>query len=156
MHRNILHRVAVGVAVASGLLTLGACSSDSHSPGAAITAAGDSTSSTPSTTIAGSGGATTTAPSTTASATPTTAFTCRRTPAAWDDNVRLGDCDDHGYVQTIEERLTVLGFPCTVDNEFRSDTDAAVRAFQASRGLTVDGQVGVNTWAALTEGGIGD
>jgi len=59
-------------------------------------------------------------------------------------------------VNTIESRLTVLGFPCTVDNEFRSDTDTAVRAFQRSRSLTADGQVGPNTWAALTEGGIGD
>lgn len=87
---------------------------------------------------------------------PTTAFTCRRTPSSWDDNVRLGDCDTHGFVQTIEDRLTVLGYPCTVDNQFRADTDAALRNFQRDKGLTADGQVGPNTWAALTEGGIGD
>lgn len=70
--------------------------------------------------------------------------------------MRLGDCDSSGYVATIEERLNVLGFPCTADNQFRSDTDTAVRNFQRSRGLAVDGQVGPNTWAALVEGGIGD
>lgn len=97
------------------------------------------------------------AASTTAStATPTTVFTCRRTPSSWDDNVRLGDCDNHGFVRTIEDRLNVLGFPCTTDDQFRSDTDTAVRAFQRSQGLTADGQVGPNTWAALTAGGIGD
>ena len=70
--------------------------------------------------------------------------------------MRLGDCDLHGYVRTIEDRLNVLGFPCTADDQFRADTDRAVRNFQTTRGLTADGQVGSRTWAALTEGGIGD
>ena len=70
--------------------------------------------------------------------------------------MRLGDCDTHGYVRTIEDRLNVLGFPCTADDQFRADTDTAVRNFQTTRGLTADGQVGSRTWAALTEGGIGD
>ncbi|TQE16651.1 serine/threonine protein kinase [Streptomyces ipomoeae] len=36
-----------------------------------------------------------------------------------------------------------------VDGKFGRDTEAAVRRFQTAKGLDVDGQVGVNTWAAL-------
>jgi N-acetylmuramoyl-L-alanine amidase len=35
------------------------------------------------------------------------------------------------------------------DGEFDADTDRAVRAFQQSRGLSVDGKVGDETWRAL-------
>jgi hypothetical protein len=35
------------------------------------------------------------------------------------------------------------------DGSFGSETDAKVRAFQRSHGLTVDGEVGKNTWAAI-------
>jgi N-acetylmuramoyl-L-alanine amidase len=34
-------------------------------------------------------------------------------------------------------------------DEFEADTEQAVRAFQQSRGLSVDGQVGAETWRAL-------
>lgn len=34
-------------------------------------------------------------------------------------------------------------------DEFEADTERAVRAFQQSRGLSVDGQVGAETWRAL-------
>ncbi|MFU8873398.1 N-acetylmuramoyl-L-alanine amidase [Micromonospora sp. SL4-19] len=35
------------------------------------------------------------------------------------------------------------------DDEFDADTERAVRAFQQSRGLSVDGRVGAETWRAL-------
>jgi peptidoglycan hydrolase-like protein with peptidoglycan-binding domain len=37
----------------------------------------------------------------------------------------------------------------TVDGKFGSNTERAVRTFQALSGLTIDGKVGVNTWNAL-------
>ena len=36
-----------------------------------------------------------------------------------------------------------------VDGDFGADTRAAVKSFQSRNHLTVDGQVGVQTWAAL-------
>ena len=39
-----------------------------------------------------------------------------------------------------------------VDWDFGSKTDAAVRAYQKKKGLTVDGVVGQNTWNKLLKG----
>ena len=103
-------------------------------------------------------------PSTTAppATTPTTAAPPPRpTPTtdpcrvvAFDETARRGDCGE--TVVFIQERLTVLGFPATADGLFGPGTEAAVKDFQASRGLVADGLVGPTTWAALVEGGIGD
>lgn len=46
-------------------------------------------------------------------------------------------------------RDLILGGPADVDGEFGADTQQAVRAYQQSKGLTVDGIVGLHTWAAL-------
>lgn len=46
-------------------------------------------------------------------------------------------------VKRLQSRLKELGFsPGTIDGDFGAATEAAVRAFQASEGLLVDGIVG--------------
>ena len=52
-------------------------------------------------------------------------------------------------VRLLQERLNANGFKLETDGIFGKDTDAAVREFQKAKGLTVDGKVGKNTWAAL-------
>ena len=59
-------------------------------------------------------------------------------------------------VLDLQLRLGALGFRTDPDDpsEFASGTDAAVRAFQADRGLRVDGVVGRHTWASIVDGGF--
>ena len=112
------------------------------------------------TTVAPTTAAATTAPApppptaapTTAAPPPATTAPCR--VVTLNDTIRRGDCGD--AVTFIQERLTVLGFPAAPDGLFGPGTEAAVKDFQASRGLVADGIVGPLTWAKLVEGGIGD
>jgi hypothetical protein len=47
-------------------------------------------------------------------------------------------------VRTLQEFLKI-----TIDGDFGSKTESAVKAFQKKAGLTVDGVVGKNTWAVM-------
>ncbi|MFN2555913.1 MAG: N-acetylmuramoyl-L-alanine amidase [Nitriliruptorales bacterium] len=63
-------------------------------------------------------------------------------------------------VRDVQSRLETLGFSCESDDPavFGPVTQAAVRAFQQSRGLNADGLVSDETWRALVEAGrsLGD
>lgn len=60
-------------------------------------------------------------------------------------------CDSGPAVEQIQVALNDQGFPVDVDGYYGPDTEAAVIAFQQSRGLEADGIVGPDTIAALDE-----
>jgi N-acetylmuramoyl-L-alanine amidase len=76
--------------------------------------------------------------------------------------VRSVRCGDSGpEVRDIQQRLVDLGFsidPEEAETGFDTSTLEAVRAFQGSRSLPVDGLVGPDTWGQLVEAGyrLGD
>lgn len=49
----------------------------------------------------------------------------------------------------LQQLLTTADFPVPATGSFLTITDRQVRAYQASRGLKVDGRVGPATWTAL-------
>src|SRR5215470_12163078 len=53
------------------------------------------------------------------------------------------------YIKRIQRRLSALGQPVADDGDFGPDTDKALRAFQRSRRLRVDGVIGSKTWLSL-------
>ncbi|AKL97007.1 putative peptidoglycan-binding domain-containing protein [Clostridium aceticum] len=62
--------------------------------------------------------------------------------------LRVGSRGDS--VRQLQQLLKDAGFdPGPIDGIFGSKTQAAVIAFQASKGLTQDGVVGIRTWTAL-------
>ncbi|MEP7059616.1 MAG: peptidoglycan-binding protein, partial [Actinomycetota bacterium] len=74
-------------------------------------------------------------------------------------SVRTGDSG--AEVHDIQQRLADVGFsiaPAEAASGFGESTQAAVRAFQESRNLRVDGLVGPDTWGQLVEAGyrLGD
>jgi peptidoglycan hydrolase-like protein with peptidoglycan-binding domain len=55
-------------------------------------------------------------------------------------------------VQTMQQRLSDLGYTLAVDSNFGPGTGRAVVAFQQKNNLGSDGMVGPATWAALWAG----
>lgn len=54
-------------------------------------------------------------------------------------------------VKLMQTRLNELGFDCgAVDGRFGAKTLAAVKAYQAAKGLTADGKVGPLTWGSMS------
>lgn len=66
-----------------------------------------------------------------------------------DPVLSLGDTGSK--VEDVQRALNKHGFTCTVDGDFGPNTEKAVKAFQAARGMAADGIVGAKTWAALRE-----
>ena len=56
-------------------------------------------------------------------------------------------------IKTLQYLLRARGHSIAVDGVFGPSTEAAVKAFQASRGLAADGIVGPATWAAARRPG---
>lgn len=68
----------------------------------------------------------------------------------WDSLVpRLTQGSQGEGVAVLQRLLGYRGYETVVDGDFGPETDATVRAFQAERGIPVDGLVGPVTWAAL-------
>jgi peptidoglycan hydrolase-like protein with peptidoglycan-binding domain len=61
--------------------------------------------------------------------------------------VRSGDTGE--FVKAAQNELDRHNFSLVVDGIFGDKTDAAVRQFQNTAGLVVDGIVGPNTWRVL-------
>ncbi|MGW3151853.1 caspase family protein [Streptomyces sp. NPDC001177] len=61
--------------------------------------------------------------------------------------LRRGAAGEH--VRYLQARLLAAGYTVSVDGVFGPATEMTVRSFQRSQGLTADGVVGPNTWAAL-------
>ena len=60
------------------------------------------------------------------------------------------------YVLIAQDDLNTLGYGTRgLDGIFGTGTYNAVRMYQASRGLSVDGIIGCNTWRSLQENVIG-
>lgn len=55
-------------------------------------------------------------------------------------------------VRDLQQRLGRAGFPVEIDGDFGPETDAAVRAYQTSKGLRADGVVGPDTWRKILAG----
>jgi putative chitinase len=61
--------------------------------------------------------------------------------------LRLGD--KNASVTLLQTKLKAAGYQVGTDGDFGPGTDAVVKQFQAAKGLTADGIVGLSTWAAL-------
>lgn len=90
-------------------------------------------------------------------------FTIAATPGGGNNNgggpattarptLRRGDSGPD--VVYLQQKLQQQGYSITADGIFGFNTEGRVRDFQGSRGLSVDGIVGQQTWQALEGGGV--
>jgi peptidoglycan hydrolase-like protein with peptidoglycan-binding domain len=74
-------------------------------------------------------------------------------PNTWQALIVYLQQGDHGpAVRAVQSQLKSRGLALTVDGDFGAQTDAVVKAYQQSHDLTVDGQVGPQTWPVLLSG----
>ena len=67
-----------------------------------------------------------------------------------ESELRKGSTDP--AVRDLQEALEALGYdPGPIDGTFGTTTEAAVKAFQYAKGITVDGIVGKVTWINIDE-----
>jgi len=71
-------------------------------------------------------------------------------PQTWTELMRDAD-RRHDGVRAIQSRLNANGYGLCIDGDFGPKTEEAVRDFQRSRGLVVDGIVGHATWQELVQ-----
>lgn len=83
----------------------------------------------------------------TANSLPADGVVGQRTWAALFVTVQQGSSGD--AVVAVQSQLAARGYEIAVDGDFGPQTDGFVRDFQTAKGLTVDGIVGPQTWAAL-------
>ena len=91
---------------------------------------------------------TTSTPASTTPVTPTTSTTTPTAPAAVElaAGEKLRRDSTGATVSQVQTALTTLGFdPGPVDGDYGPKTEAAVVAFQTSKGIAADGVVGVDT-----------
>src|SRR6185436_16185698 len=74
-------------------------------------------------------------------------------PGSREPTLRKGDKNSDGWVEFLQQELNrkVPGSALEVDGNFGPATEKAVRAFQKSLGIQVDGVAGNQTWAALRD-----
>ena len=65
------------------------------------------------------------------------------------DDLPLSLCDKGEFVMNSQQGLVNWGAQIDVDGFFGLATEAAVKAFQGSESLAVDGIIGEDTWGAL-------
>jgi len=73
---------------------------------------------------------------------------------SFNDQYPIRRCDEGYAVYLVQTFLRGEGYAVDPDGYFGPGTEVAVRYFQASRGLEVDGLVGRNTWLRLSGGGM--
>lgn len=59
--------------------------------------------------------------------------------------------DEGEAVKQVQAKLQKSGFELSVDGIYGSETESAVKAFQESAGISIDGITGPNTWQAFND-----